>query len=220
MQRKLIIMGGNGNGMIVASAVEDNDDNISVLGFLNDFEPIGSLISNKYPVIGRVSDAVKFNVTDTYFHFAISSLKQREKFGDITEKLKDIGVPLNKYCTVIHKFSSVSKFSTIGTGSFIAPGVVIGPNVRIGDFVPIFGNAFVGHDSIVEDHCFIANNSSIGGFVELKTGAYIGTNSSVRERLVIGEWSVVGMGSVVIKDVLSNTTVAGVPAKLLSNIGR
>ena len=56
-------------------------------------------------------------------------------------------------------------------------------------------------------------SSSIGSFVKIKKGSFLGNNSSVREKIEVGEWSTIGMGSVVIKDVETKTTVAGSPAK-------
>ena len=52
--------------------------------------------------------------------------------------------------------------------------------------------------------------------VELRKGAYIGTSACIRENVCIGEWSLVGMGSVVLKNVNNGETVVGVPAKALS----
>jgi len=53
----------------------------------------------------------------------------------------------------------------------------------------------------------------IGGDVQVCEGAYIGASVSIKEKIKIGQWSVVGMGSVVINDVLASSTYVGVPAK-------
>jgi serine O-acetyltransferase len=42
---------------------------------------------------------------------------------------------------------------------------------------------------------------------------FIGSGSNVLNKVSLGEACTVGMGAVVLKDVLQHTTVAGVPAK-------
>ena len=51
--------------------------------------------------------------------------------------------------------------------------------------------------------------------MKIKEGSYIGMNSSIKERVTLGKWSIVGMGSVVIKNVKENSVVVGNPAKNL-----
>ena len=46
-------------------------------------------------------------------------------------------------------------------------------------------------------------------------GSYIGANSSIIGGISIGKWSIVGMGSVVIKPVNDYEIVAGNPARVI-----
>ena len=79
---------------------------------------------------------------------------------------------------------------------------------------------------IVNETSVIGNNVSISQYVTIgamtKTGAligdevYIGPSSCIVEDVVIGRKSVVGAGTVVVKDVKESSTVAGVPAKVVS----
>jgi acetyltransferase-like isoleucine patch superfamily enzyme len=52
----------------------------------------------------------------------------------------------------------------------------------------------------------------------IKRNAWIGAASTILPGVIIGENAVVAAGSVVTKDVPSNTIVAGVPAKHIKNI--
>lgn len=54
--------------------------------------------------------------------------------------------------------------------------------------------------------------------VVIKQGAWIGANSTIMPGVTIGEMSVVGAGSVVLKDVMPYTVVAGIPAKKIKEI--
>lgn len=108
-------------------------------------------------------------------------------------------------------------------------GVIIGDNVVIGALTVVAKGAI--DDTIIEsgvkidNSCFISHNVKIGensavvgetllmGSVETGKGAYISGNVTVRDQLNIGEKSIVGMGSVVVKDVEDGKTVAGNPAR-------
>ena len=54
--------------------------------------------------------------------------------------------------------------------------------------------------------------------VEIEDGVFIGTGSSLVPRIKIGKWSVIGAGSVVIKDVPPYSVVVGNPGKIIKTI--
>ena len=64
----------------------------------------------------------------------------------------------------------------------------------------------------------IANNATVGGNIHVQKGVHIGTNASIREDIEIGEFSVIGMGSVVLKNVPPRCVVAGNPAKIIRTL--
>lgn len=54
----------------------------------------------------------------------------------------------------------------------------------------------------------------MSGLVIVGEGTYIGTRASVIQSVKIGKFSIIGAGSVVIKDVPDRMKVVGVPAKI------
>ncbi|HFI0305265.1 TPA: DapH/DapD/GlmU-related protein [Streptococcus suis] len=52
--------------------------------------------------------------------------------------------------------------------------------------------------------------------VHIKNNAWIGAGATILPGVTVGENAIVGAGSVVTKDVPDNTTVAGVPAKIIN----
>jgi acetyltransferase EpsM len=61
----------------------------------------------------------------------------------------------------------------------------------------------------------LAADCIVGGNVTLGCGAHVGTNATIRENVNIGDFSLIGSGSVVLKDVPKNAIVVGNPATIL-----
>lgn len=220
MLKRIIIIGGYGNGTVVASTIEDinsaSDKNkYEIIGFLNDreTEPI-----NGYPILGKVdSESVSEYLaqSDVYFFYTLISTKLNYKY---LHKLHDLNIPTERFETIIHPTAVVSKHAKIGNGVCIQPFVSVGPNVEIGNHIHIFAQSLIGHNSILKDYCYVANNACIGASVVLEEGAYLGTNCSTLENITIGKWSLVGIGSVVIKSIDDYTKVVGNPSRIIGKV--
>lgn len=107
--------------------------------------------------------------------------------------------------------------------------VIIGDNVEVGmltniavgsagdtvidDYVKLDAYIHVAHDVHLMENVELPAGTILGGFVTLEKNVFIGINASLRNRITIGENSIVGMGSVVTKNVEANTVVVGVPAR-------
>ena len=216
--KKIIIIGGIGNGTVALSTIEDinrNKKEWEVLGFFNDFEkePI-----NGFPVIGKIdrkSAKKHLKYSDVYFLYTLISTKFNHKY---IYKLNDLDIPIERFATLIHPTAVVSKFATIGYGVSIQPFVSIGPNVSIGNHVQIYAQSLIGHNSTLDDYSYVANNACIGASVHINKGAYLGTNCSILENITIGKWGLVGIGSVVIKDVPDFTKVVGNPSRVIGSL--
>ncbi|WP_326907829.1 hypothetical protein [Sedimentibacter sp. MB31-C6] len=106
---------------------------------------------------------------------------------------------------VIGNYVEVGMLANISVGS--AGNTVINDYVKIDSFVHI------AHDVNLHKNVRITSGTIIGGFDIIKSNVFIGINSTLRNRIVVGENSFIGMGSVVTKDVPANTTIMGNPAK-------
>tara|TARA_B100001027_G_scaffold113632_2_gene78444 strand:+ start:605 stop:1330 length:726 start_codon:yes stop_codon:yes gene_type:complete len=87
-----------------------------------------------------------------------------------------------------------------------ATGVVIGETAEIGSNVSIFQGVTLGGKG----------NEAGDRHPKVKSGASIYASSTLLGNITIGENSVVAAGSLVLKDVEPNVTVAGIPAKIIS----
>jgi serine acetyltransferase len=55
----------------------------------------------------------------------------------------------------------------------------------------------------------------VSGNVKIGQNCYIGSGSKIRDNINVGDFSLVGMGSVVVKEIKSHMSVAGNPARTL-----
>lgn len=109
---------------------------------------------------------------------------------------------------------SLGALSYIGTGSTI--NCVPGQKVTIGKGVKISHNVRIYTSTDVADQDFSGKDiKRIEGSVELGDYSWLGANVYIAPGVRIGEGSVVGANSVVVKNVPSDEIWGGVPAKLI-----
>ena len=75
--------------------------------------------------------------------------------------------------------------------------------------------AVVEHDCVVGAHTHVATGAILCGGVKVGELSHIGAGAVIRQGIRIGARAVVGAGAVVVKDVPDDTTVMGVPARVV-----
>ena len=138
--------------------------------------------------------------------------------GDYVSRMRivrELGLGLERYATIIHPSAAVSRSSSIGPGSVLLAHVSLTAAVSIGAHVAVMPQVTLTHDDVIEDFTTIASGVSLGGSVRVEQCAYLGAGALIREARTIGAYSLIGMGAVVTRDVPSGEVWAGVPARRL-----
>ncbi len=116
----------------------------------------------------------------------------------------------------IQRGASIGKNCKISSHTFICEGVTVEDGVFVGHGVMFIND---NHPRAVkEDGSQEVDSDWQDRFVKTRVcrGASIGSNATILGGVTIGEGALVGAGSVVTKDVPPHTTVAGVPARVIS----
>jgi UDP-3-O-[3-hydroxymyristoyl] glucosamine N-acyltransferase len=93
---------------------------------------------------------------------------------------------------------------------------VIQPSATIGNDVVMWGGSFVGHESVIKDHCFVASHAVIAGLVTIEPNCFIGVNATIRDEITIARECVLGAGVVIMKSTREREVLIAPPAQLLA----
>tara|TARA_B100000212_G_scaffold340234_1_gene320355 strand:+ start:2234 stop:2740 length:507 start_codon:yes stop_codon:yes gene_type:complete len=128
----------------------------------------------------------------------------------------------------IREDSIIGRNCTISKDVYIDLNVHIGNNCKIQNGVSIFCGVHLEDDVFVGPNACFTNDKIPRAFstdweifsTKVCKGASIGANSTILCGLTVGEYSMIGAGSVVTKDVPPYTLVLGSPARIISKIDK
>ncbi|HZQ14702.1 MAG TPA: acyltransferase [Pseudolabrys sp.] len=112
---------------------------------------------------------------------------------------------------------------------FVEDGAVVGNRVTVKDNVAIYSGVEIGDDAFIGPNAVFTNVLRPRAFISRKDtflatkvgrGATIGANATIVCGVAIGEFAMIGAGSVVIDDVSAYALVAGNPARQIGWVSR
>ena len=121
----------------------------------------------------------------------------------------------------VRQGSRIGKNCNVGKSVYVDTGAVIGDNVKIQNFVSVYKGVVIEDDVFIGPSATFTNDLYPRAFIWdeehvvptlVRRGASIGANSTVICGVTIGEYAMVGAGSVVARDVPPFSLVLGNPA--------
>ncbi len=200
-KNSIIIIGAGGHSKVVLSTLLAMGK--PVAGFVDDNTALIKSEILGYPVLGKISF-----LADRPNQAAIIGV------GDnaIRKKLAITHAHL-QWQTAIHPSATIHESVKIAAGSVIFAGVIIQPDSSVGEHTIINTAATIDHDCHIGNFAHIAPGSNLAGGVNIGEGTFIGINSCVIPTVTIGDWSILGAGSVVVKNIQARVVAKGVPAE-------
>lgn len=127
--------------------------------------------------------------------------------------LEQSGLAADRWLTVVHPHAYVADSAILGPAALVAAHAIIGPCASIEVGVIVNHGAVVDHDCRVGAFSHISPCASLGGKVSIGERVLVGAGARILPGVCIADDAIIGAGAVVLTDVPSGQTWAGVPAR-------
>ena len=202
----LVLVGGGGHALVVAEAAAGA--NFEVVGFLDDNpDAVLGRSPNGTIRVGHMNELDR--IGDRRWILGVGHLAFRAAVIDRLIQLEH-GTGA---ATVIHPTAVVSPTARIGVGVFIGPRAVVNARAVVMDHAIVNTGAIVEHECVVGFNTHIAPGVVLAGRVRVGTQTLVGVGARVLPDLSIGDRCIIGAGTVVVRSVLDERTVVGVPGR-------
>ena len=211
MEKRIAIFGAGGFGREVLQLIRDINECQplwSCAGFIVDSGFESQSMVSGLPILGNAT-WLEAN-PDVYVVVAVGSSAVRRR---ITSQIKT--QCKNSFAVLVHPRAWVGKNVEIGAGSVICAGSLITTDIKISEHVHVNIGSTIGHDALLGDFVTLNPSVNVSGNVVLNEGVEAGTGSIIIPGCTVGEWSVIGAGSVVTKSLKANCTAVGAPARIV-----
>ncbi|WP_163654771.1 acetyltransferase [Listeria sp. PSOL-1] len=202
--KNLVIIGYGSQGRMLKNVVEQFDLGYRFLGFLDDKVLKPKTLHDGFEA--PLSYSRLLANEDVYFILAIGNVEARF----VVEKR--LGIPSNRYATIVHPRAYVDKTAELGAGSYVSAHATVMHGTKIGNHTTLLSNSVVEYESTISSFVNISPNATLCGNVRIQDRTFIGAGATIIQGLSVGGNSIVGAGATVIKDVPSYSLAIGVPA--------
>lgn len=204
--KRLAILGASGHGKVVADIAELNGWGEVV--FFDDAWP--ELKTNSvWAVVGNTDDLLASTHHYDGVFVAIGNNEVRLNKLNLL-KQKNISLP-----SIIHPHAIISRYAKIDNACVVCAGVVVNADANIGFGSILNTGCSIDHDCTLGKAVHISPGARLAGGTQVGQCSWVGIGAVTRQLITIGSNVIIGAGSVVVKDVITNTVVIGNPAKIL-----
>lgn len=206
--KDLYIIGAGGFGREVAWLVERINSvapTWNLKGFIDDKDSLWGTMEGGYPVLGGAEYLIQQG--EVYAVCAVGASATRKK---VVEKFTGSQI---KFATLIDPSVLISNRVQVGEGSIICAGSIITVDIQIGNYVIINLDCTIGHDDRIKDFVTLYPSVNVSGNVVIGECTELGTGMQIIQGKTVAANTIIGAGSVVVRDITESGTYVGCPVK-------
>ena len=208
----LAIYGAGGLGREVlelARIVQERENRWEKIFFCDDVVADGEFVDG---APSYTFETIKKEYANTEIEFAVGVGEPFVRKA-LREKIENAGYEL--CLPIIHPNTQIASNCTLDRGvliqtySYVSVGAHVKKNAYLQDYTTM------GHDAVFGQDSIISHGSSLMGCSEVGDCTYMAINVSMRDHVKIGSGVIVGMGTLITKDIPDDIVVVGQPARKL-----
>lgn len=208
MNKQLYIVGAGGFGRELYNwlvALPEALRDWEIAGFLDDNPSALNGFDYDPQVVGRASEWIPEE--NHLFACGIGRIDVKES---VCRRLLEKGA---NFLTVVHPTALIGRGVKLGEGAVICPRVTLTWDIEVGEMAMINCHTTVGHDAYIGAWSTISANCDLTGCTRVGESVFMGSGARVIPGKSIGDGSIIGAGSVVIRTVEEQGRVFGNPAR-------
>lgn len=185
---------------------------------LNKEKPTWNVLGYVDKIEGNVENCVYLGDDDWLIHYqkkvnvciSVQESSLRKRLAVLYRKNSNLNFPVIR----MNK-TEIASSTVLGEGTILCEHVKITNDGQVGAFGFFNIGAQIHHGTKIADYVSVAPNVTIAGNVTIEREAYIGMRAVIIQSMHIGQKAIIGAGAVVTKDIPTNVTAVGVPAKII-----
>ena len=209
--KKIVLIGGGNQAHYTIDIIE-RENKYQIIGIIDSVHDIGSERFG-YKIIGR-QENLKSLIEEFNIDAGVISIGDNWSRYYVYNKIIE-QVPNFKFVNAIHPSVIVGNNVKMGVGIVAMAGCIFNPKSTIEDFCFFATGAQIEHDCFIDKFSSVSAGSITGGYVKIGKFSAITLGVTVIDRVNIGENTVVGSGSLVVKSLPSNVLAYGNPARII-----
>jgi sugar O-acyltransferase (sialic acid O-acetyltransferase NeuD family) len=211
---KNIVLFGGGNQAHYTIDIIEKEKKYNIVGIIDSIHDVGSERFG-HKILGRQEDLKKI-ISQYNIYGGVISIGDNWSRYVVSQQILKIS-PDFIFVNAIHPSVVIGNTTELGYGIVAMAGCIFNPKAKIGNFTFFATGAQVEHDNEICDFASISAGSLTGGYVKLGKYSALTLGVTILDRIEIGENTVVGAGSLVIKSLPDNVLAYGNPAQIIRN---
>ncbi len=204
-----IVIFGSGALAELAHYYFTHDSSYTVVGFCLDRDYIRTETLFGLPVVPFDTVENVFDPENHALFVAVGYTQLNSVRAKKCTEAKEKGYTLATYISS----SAINWSAKVGENCFVLENVVLQPFIKLGKGSIIWAGAVLSHHSVIGDYCYVSPSTTISGSVRMGDYCFLGANSTIKDQVTIASKVIVGMGSIVTRDLLRSGVYKGSPAK-------
>ncbi|MBU2920263.1 NeuD/PglB/VioB family sugar acetyltransferase [Winogradskyella psychrotolerans] len=195
--KNILIYGASGHAKMIIDIIHKKNNYI-IKGFIDSYKRKNEMISG-YKILGNLEQLSSIiealNIEGIVIAVGDNFTRQSAYY-----KIREIA-PQLQFVSIIHPNAVIANDVIIEEGTVIMANAVINANAKVGKLTILNTASSLGHDSKMADFSSLASGVTIAGNVQIGFCSAICLGALVIQQITIGDNTVVGAGSLVLKSI-------------------